>query len=113
MITPFDAVNALTVKVPRDGEQSIKITSYLSSTGASNFRSLCSLAISETNAASAAAKSSCPLMKSRPATDDLRIKSSSLASGSFSRYQIDPYRLVNQNQLEALVDQPQLVLLQG
>ena len=88
MITPFEAVNALTVNVPKDGEQSIKITSYLSRTGASNFRNLCSLAISDTNAASAAAKSSWPLMKSRPATDDLRMKSSSFASESFSRYQI-------------------------
>ena len=30
-------------------------------------------------------------MKSRPGTDDLRIKSSNFASESFSKYQIEPY----------------------
>ncbi len=58
MITPLDAVRALTVKVPSEGEQSIRIASYLSNTGAKSLRNLCSLAISETKAASAAAKSS-------------------------------------------------------
>ena len=91
IITPFEAVNALTVNVPSDGEQSIKTTSYLSRTGASNFRSLCSLAISDTKAASAAAKSSWPLMKSSPDTEDFKMKSSSLESASFNKYQIDPY----------------------
>ena len=77
--------------MPSDGEQSISTTSYLSRTGANNLRNLCSLAISETKAASAAARSSWPRMKSKPGTVDFKMKSSNFASESLSKYQIDPY----------------------
>ena len=59
--------------------------------GSSIFRNLCSFAISETKAASAAARSLWPRMKSRPGTFDFKMNSLIFAEESFNKYQMDPY----------------------
>ena len=84
-ITPSEAVRALTVSRPREGWQSMRMTSYSASAGWSTRCSVCSRATSCTSCTSAAERSMLEGSRSIPGTPEGTTTSSSATSRSISR----------------------------